>query len=106
VPSREFFYALVDALEAVPCLLYEDTRSLLVSQLPPAIAGAVRYSAQRRIHAMNIARTCLDYEDGLSDLVAAIRDIEGADSVPLQRLASIVRRLPDELLPEDRPTTP
>jgi hypothetical protein len=94
--SRELIYSLANALEAVPCLQNEDTRALLVNQLRPAIGGAVRYSPQRRAYAMNIIGTCLDYEGGLAEMIAAIRQIDGADSVPLQRLVAISRQLPPE----------
>jgi effector-associated domain 2 (EAD2)-containing protein/TIR domain-containing protein len=95
-PTREVFRSLVDALEAVPCLLNEDTRALFVSRLRSAIAGGVRYSPQRRAFAINVIRTCLDYEGGLAEMIATIREIEGADSVPLQRLVAITRQLPAE----------
>lgn len=97
-PPPEIFYALVAALEALPCLHHEDTRNLLVSQLRPPIAGNVRYSPQRRIHAMNIIRTCLDYEGGLTELIATIRAFEG-ETVPLRELVSIAEQLPSESVP-------
>jgi hypothetical protein len=97
-PSRDVFFSLVKALEAVPCLRYEDTRELLVNQLRPAITGAVRYSSQRRAYAMYIIRTCLDHEGGLAELIATIREIDGADSMPLQRLVEIYRQLPPEFV--------
>jgi hypothetical protein len=93
--AQDVFYALVAALEAVPCLHHEDTRNLVVSQLRPAIAGNVRYSPQRRIHAMNIIRTCLDYEGGLTELIATIIAFEG-ETVPLRQLVSIAGQLPSE----------
>jgi effector-associated domain 2 (EAD2)-containing protein/TIR domain-containing protein len=98
---RETFYSLVEALEAVPCLFSDDTRALLVSQLRPAIAGNVRYSSQRRIHAMNIVRTCLDYEGGVAEMISTIREIEGPESIALQRLAAVARDLPPELRPDE-----
>lgn len=95
-PPREVFFNLVTALEAMPCLRHEDTRALLVSQLPLTIARAVRYSSQRTAYAMNLIRTCLDHEGGLAEMIATIREIDGADSMPLQRLVEISRQLPPE----------
>jgi hypothetical protein len=95
-PPLDLFYTLVDVLETVPCIRDEHTRTLLVSQLPPAIAGTVPYSPQRRIHAIHIARTCLANEGGLAELIAVIGHIEGPDSVPLRRLRAAVRQLPPE----------
>jgi hypothetical protein len=96
----ETFFSLVDAVEAVPCLLSEDTRVTLVSLLPPGIGGAVRYSAQRRIHAINIVRACLEHEGGLAELIASIRYIEGEKSIPLRRLIATTQDLPPELRPD------
>jgi hypothetical protein len=89
-------FALVDVLETVPCIRDEHTRTLVVGQLPPAIAGVVPYSPQRRIHAIHIVRTCLDHDGGLAELITAIGYIEGPDSIPLRRLRAAVRQLPSE----------
>jgi hypothetical protein len=98
-PPQDIFYALVAALEAVPCLHHEDTRNLLVNRLRPAIAGNVRYSPQRRIHAMNIIRTCLDHVGGLTELIATIRAIEGEETVPLREFVAIAGQLAPESAP-------
>jgi hypothetical protein len=90
---QQALYALVDALEAVPCMRTEDNRSAVLGSLRPAIAGAVRYSPQRRIHILNIVRTCQDYANGLPELIAAITPIEGPDSLPLRRLNDVARQV-------------
>lgn len=87
---------LVTALEAVPCMLNEDTRALLVSQLRPAISGAIRHYGQRRAHVMSILQTCMNYEDGIADLITAIGNMEQADSLPFRRLLDTL----DRVLPE------
>jgi hypothetical protein len=99
---REVFYSLVDALEAIPCLSSDTDRATLINQLPPAIASSVRYSPHRRIHAMNIVRTCLDHEGGLAEMLAMLRHIEGDESIPLHRLTAVARDLPPELRPDER----
>jgi hypothetical protein len=96
-PPRQTFYAMVDALEEIPCMRTEDTRVIVLGELRPAIAGAVRYSPQRRIHIVNILRTCRDYAGGLTELIATITHIEGPDSLPLRRLNDAVGQLPPEL---------
>lgn len=95
-PSLDLFYALVDVLETVPCIRDEHTRTLLVSQLPPGIAGNVRYSPQRRIHAIHILRACLDHEGGLAELITVIGHIEGLASMPLRRLRATLHQLPSD----------
>ncbi len=87
---------LVTALEAVPCMLNDDTRALLVSQLRPTISGAIRHYPQRRAHVMSIVQTCLNYEDGVAELVTAIANFEQEDSLPFQNLLAIL----DVELPE------
>jgi hypothetical protein len=84
---------LVTALETIPCVLNDDTRTLLLSHLRPTISGAIPHYVQRRAHVMGILTTCLNYENGLADLVAAIGSIEQTDSIPYQRLLATLGRL-------------
>jgi hypothetical protein len=92
---------LVNALEAVPCILNDDTRALLVSQLRPTISGAIRHYPQRRAHVMSIVMTCLNYEDGMTELVAAIANFEREDSLPFQKVIAVFNRhLPEFSPPE------
>lgn len=100
----ETLFALVDALEAIPCLATEDTRSVLINQLRPAIAGTIRYSPLRRIHTINLIRTCLDHEGGLAEMIATIRHLEGDESIPLRRLIAVAHALPPDLRPDECPT--
>ena len=91
---------LVNALEAVPCILNDDTRALLVSQLRSTISGAIRHYPQRRAHVMSIVLTCLNYEDGMTELVTAIANFEREDSIPFQNLLNILdRHLPETTIP-------
>jgi hypothetical protein len=91
---------LVNALEAVPCILNDDTRTLLVSQLRPTISGAIRHYPQRRAHVMSIVQTCLNYEGGVAELVAAIANFEREDSLPFQHLLAILDRMfPETTIP-------
>ena len=88
----------VDALEALPCLATDHDRATLLSLLRPAISGAIRYSPQRRLHTMNIVRTCLEYEGGLAEMLTTIHEMEG-ESIPARQLSAITRDLPPELRP-------
>lgn len=84
---------LVTALEMIPCVLNDNTRTLLISHLRPTISGAIPHYVQRRAHVMGILTTCLNYEHGLTDLVAAIGSLEQTDSIPYQRLLATLGRL-------------
>ena len=85
-PASPEFYQVVDAIEALPCMQDEHTRSSIVDQL--RFAGAIRYFPNRRAHVASILRTCLDFEDGVVQLVTAISEQEPSGSIPLNRLVT------------------
>lgn len=87
-PASPVFYELVDALEDIPCMQEEQARRQVVDQL--RFAEMVRYFASRRAHITSILRTCLDFEDGLKDLVTAISEQEKGESIPVKRLVAML----------------
>ncbi|MFI7678069.1 hypothetical protein [Actinophytocola sp. NPDC049390] len=87
-PASPEFYQVVDAIEAIPCMQGEHTRSFVIDQL--RFAGAIRYFPNRRAHVTSILRTCLDFEDGVVQLVTAISEQEPSGSLPLNRLVSLL----------------
>lgn len=87
-PSSPEFYLVVTAIEEIPCMQGEHTRSLVVEQL--RFSGSVRYFANRRAHVISILRTCLDFEDGVVQLVTAISGQEPSGSAPLNRLLALL----------------
>lgn len=87
-PATPEFFQVLDAIEAVPCMQGEYTRSLVVEQL--RFSGAVRYFPNRRAHVMSILRTCLDFEDGVVELITAISGQEPSGSMPLNRLVTLL----------------
>ncbi len=87
-PATPEFFQVLDAIEAVPCMQGEHTRSLVVEQL--RFSGAIRYFPNRRAHVMSILRTSLDFEDGVLELVTAISGQEPSGSVPLNRLLALL----------------
>lgn len=89
-PASPEFYEVVDAIEAIPCMQGEHSRSLVVEQL--RFAGSVRYFANRRAHVTSILRTCLDFEDGIVQLVTAISSQEPSGSMPMNRLLALLTR--------------
>lgn len=87
-PSSPEFYQVVTAIEEIPCMQGEHTRSLVVEQL--RFSGSVRYFANRRAHVISILRTCLDFEDGVVQLVTAISGQEPSGSASLSRLVALL----------------
>jgi hypothetical protein len=82
--------ALVDALLAVPCVRQGDSRRLLLDLFPRReIANVVPYHAEDRLHVIALAKTCLRFDGGLTDLLRAIRMIE-PESPQVDALATII----------------
>jgi class 3 adenylate cyclase len=87
-PASPRFYQVVEAIEAIPCMQGEHTRSFVIDQL--GFAGAIRYFPNRRAHVTSILRTCLDFEDGVVQLVTAISGQEPSGSLPVNRLVALL----------------
>ena len=87
-PASPEFYQVVDAIEAIPCMQGEHSRSFVIDQL--GFAGSIRYFPNRRAHVTSILRTCLDFEDGVVQLVTAISEQEPSGSLPVNRLVSLL----------------
>lgn len=92
-PRRAAFFELVDAMEQVDCLARTDTRNLVVERLPSSISGAIQYHGQRRAHLISILGTCLNYANGLNELLTLITELDGVESLPLRRLRTMATRL-------------
>ena len=88
---RDDFVDLVDALLEVESIRDDLARSAVLALLPIHIAGSVPHHPRARLHVIGLVRTCLDHENGLHDLVAVLREIEG-DSLPIRRLEARTRR--------------
>jgi hypothetical protein len=86
---------ILDALEVVPCILNDDTRSQLLSFLSPVISGAISHYSQRRAHVMSILTTCLNYDHGVAELLAIMESFE-SNSHPYRHFLEVLRsHLPD-----------
>ncbi len=91
------FGALVDALLTVPSVRDEASRKLVLARMRREIADAVPHHQRTRLHVIELVRTCLDYDDGLGDLLRVLRELEG-DSIPVRRSEEAMRALPWENL--------
>jgi RNA polymerase sigma-70 factor (ECF subfamily) len=79
---------LVDALLNVPTIREEEGRRMVLRLLPLDISAAVPHHHLPRQFVLNLVGTCLDYQNGLRDLLRVLRDIEG-DSLPMRRLEEV-----------------
>lgn len=89
--SHTALMEIVDALEVVPCLLDEHTRSQLTNLLSPTISGVIPHYSQRRPQVMGIFTTCLNYEYGIAELVSVLATFE-AGSRPFRHLLEVLGR--------------
>lgn len=87
-PASDVFYNVVEALEAIPCMIDEQSRALVVEQL--RFGTHVRYAPTRRGHVTSILRKCLDYEDGVAELVNVIAMLEPSGSLLVKRLVEVL----------------
>jgi hypothetical protein len=87
-PASPEFYRVVDALEDIPSLQSEHSRSLILEQL--TFAGSITYFPNRRAHLTSLLRSCLDYEDGVVQLVTALSNLESTGSIPVKRLLALL----------------
>ncbi|GGU50671.1 effector-associated domain 2-containing protein [Lentzea flava] len=93
--TGDAFGALVDALLAVPSVRDEASRRLVLAGMRREIAEAVPHHDRARLHVVALVRTCLDYDDGLGDLLRVLRELEG-ESIPVRRSAEAVLLLTEE----------
>jgi Effector-associated domain 2 len=93
--AGDTFGAVVDALLAVPSVRDETSRRLVLSRMRQEIAQAVPHHPRARLHVIELVRTCLDYDDGLGDLLRVLRELEG-ESIPVRRSAEAMRTLTEE----------
>lgn len=80
---------IADALLDIPSIADNDSRDVILSMLPIQLRGAIRQSPVPRIYVYNIVRACSYREEGLRQLVRAIRSIE-RDSIPMYRLDDVI----------------
>ena len=93
-PAGEVLFVLVEALTELPSLRDESGRSTLIRLLRPAISAGVHHDSRARIFLFNLVVTCLEHQDGLSEMLAAVHFIEGS-SRPMQRVLRTAAALPD-----------
>ncbi|RAY12802.1 hypothetical protein DPM19_22545 [Actinomadura craniellae] len=87
--ANQILFELVDLMLDIPVMAMERNREQVVRMLAPEIAGVIPRHGEARADTLAILRTCLDYSDGLPELLMAIRGFTG-DSVPMRRLEQAV----------------
>jgi Effector-associated domain 2 len=85
---------IVNALLEIPTMYDTDARSVILNMLPRGIRDSIPRSSLPRVQVYNIVRVCPNHENGLRDLVRAIRSVEG-DSVPMRELDNLILEVGD-----------
>ncbi|QIB48233.1 effector-associated domain 2-containing protein [Streptomyces aureoverticillatus] len=88
-PSREQRRRLLETLGRVPAMADPDTRSTVIRQLPPDMAGSVPRSAVTRFALLDLIDTCLSFPGGLDELIEALDMVDGGTSARAEFAAAV-----------------
>ncbi|MCP4542430.1 MAG: hypothetical protein GY832_35350 [Chloroflexi bacterium] len=83
---------LVNALLACPTMSDQNTRDAVINELPDAIKGGIQRNSSARVDVNNVVTRCLNYVNGIEELVEIVCDYEGS-SIPMQGLDEVVRQI-------------
>jgi hypothetical protein len=83
---------LVEALLAVPTIADRNRRMTVIHELPAAISQNIVNDSVDNTHVLNMVKACLQYEDGIQELLAIVRFFEKA-SIPMQQLDATYRTI-------------
>lgn len=93
---------LTTALSDCPSMSNRHTRDTVVEHLPAKIRHVIRRDEAEQTDILNIVSTCLDYPDGLEELIKIVEFFE-QDSGPMQVLNDTVTQILPELHTLRRP---
>jgi hypothetical protein len=94
-PAAPRPFAVVElalAVAELPTMSGQYGRDQVVSALPRQIATAVPRNAERRFDVLGIVRTCMNYPDGLTQLMQLLGSLEG-DSAAMRQVIALIAEL-------------
>jgi hypothetical protein len=91
-PPGGALFQIVDGLLDLPIMATANGREEVVGALRKEIATVIPRQSEARMDTYCILRTCLDYPDGLAELVAVVRAFVG-DSAAMRALEDTITRL-------------
>jgi len=100
--QRDALVRLVDSLLEIPCMSEVGGRRAVVEMLPRGRAVEIASHSSPRLQVQHIVRSCLQHDDGLAELLAVIRLLNG-DSAAIHRLNRITKDLVARIRPDDCP---
>ncbi len=80
---------LVDGMLAVPAVADDESRREVLHLLRSGMRDAIPRSPRPRLQVLMMLRTCQAYENGIPELIQAIRFIEG-DTLPMRQLDQLI----------------
>jgi hypothetical protein len=83
---------LVDGLLACPSMSNRDTRDTVVDALPSDIRSSIRRSTVDRVDVVNVVTRCLDFSEGIQQLINIVYRFEG-ESNPMRQVRNVSSRL-------------
>ncbi|MBN1172346.1 MAG: hypothetical protein JXA67_09245 [Micromonosporaceae bacterium] len=79
-------------LSSLPIMETEARRNEIVKSLRPDIGAVVARHSERRLDVVSMVRTCLNYPQGLEELLRIVQALEG-DSRHMHRVVNLLPRL-------------
>lgn len=95
---RGWLFDLLDTMLAVPAVADDRSREQIICLLRRDIGATIGRRPNARLDTWAILQTCLNFPNGLPELLEAIRAVEG-DSVPMLRLIRGVAEVPVDAMP-------
>jgi hypothetical protein len=94
--TSDLLFELVDRLLNIPVISDPAGRERVIGMLPGRIAEAIPRHPQARLDVISLLRTCLDFPDGLAELVAVIRGFDSESLAVTRFAAAIEQAIPPE----------
>ncbi len=79
---------LIESLLKCPSIKDARKRQVVVSELPSHISEAIENSDNSKEHTLNIVNTCMNFDDGIAELISAIRFFD-EKTIPFQTLVQM-----------------
>ncbi len=90
-PAANPVFSIVEALLDLPFVRDANGRSMLIDLLPPDIANTAPYNPVARLHVLALVQTCMRHDNGLAELVDAVRQLDGGSSTTVRHIEQIKR---------------
>ncbi len=85
---------LITALLKCSYIKDRERREVIINALPHDIKHNITRNTADKVDVSNLVEACLNYPNGLQELIAALEYYEGPTSIPLQALKQLVANLP------------